>query len=276
MTSWDLWAMGAVLLMGVPHGGLDGAIARRIGWPKGLIAWLGFNLCYVALAALVVWVWWQWPLVGLQVFLIISALHFGASDIVSIKALTADKPMFRWLPLTAHGGFVSIAIPSLQALQVQPSFSLLVGDVAATMLIQSIILLFLPWLACFVAYCVYAAIYPVWRKPLLDLSILLMFAFTLPPLITFALYFCVWHSRCHMLRILNSIKGDTERRRSLIEAMAYSLIAWMALGVVFVLFQESFTSALMQVTFIGLAALTVPHMLLVDLADKLKPSSSWQ
>ena len=29
MTSFDLAAIGAVLLVGVPHGGLDGAVARR-------------------------------------------------------------------------------------------------------------------------------------------------------------------------------------------------------------------------------------------------------
>ena len=31
MTSWDMLAIAAILLLGVPHGGLDGAIARRIG-----------------------------------------------------------------------------------------------------------------------------------------------------------------------------------------------------------------------------------------------------
>mgnify|MGYP000010911358 FL=1 len=40
MTSFDLAAIGAVLLVGVPHGGLDGAVARRIGWPKGALAWM--------------------------------------------------------------------------------------------------------------------------------------------------------------------------------------------------------------------------------------------
>lgn len=270
MTNWDLWAIGAVLLMGVPHGGLDGAIARRVGWPRGWIAWLGFNLSYVVLAALVVWVWWQWPLVSLAAFLFISALHFGASDIADTKFLAAKKTDHQWLPLIAHGGLVAIAIPSLQPLEVQPLFSLLVGKAGAEMLMQTISFIFLPWLVCFAAYCVYAIIYPVWRKPLLNLIMLLMLAFTLTPLITFALYFCVWHSRNHTLRIWRSLKGHSERRRSLIEAVAYSVMAWLAVGVFLMLFQESFTRALMQITFIGLAALTLPHMLLVDLADKLK------
>ena len=144
MTSLDVLAMSAVLLFGVPHGGLDGAIARRSGWPKGFISWFGFNLTYVLLAALVIWVWWQWPLLGLAVFLTISGLHFGSSDIVTTKSTLAEKPVYRWLPLLAHGGLVPIAIPNLQSLQVQPLFTLLVGEVGTTMLMNAVSLLFLP------------------------------------------------------------------------------------------------------------------------------------
>ncbi len=275
MTSLDVLAMSAVLLFGVPHGGLDGAIARRSGWPKGFISWFGFNITYVLLAALVIWVWWQWPLLGLAVFLTISGLHFGSSDIVTTKSTLAEKPLYRWLPLLAHGGLVPIAIPNLQSLQVQPLFTLLVGEVGTTMLMNAVSLLFLPWLACFAVYCGYATIYPAWRKPLLNLIIVLILVFWLSPLVSFALYFCVWHSRCHTLRIWRSLKQESERRRSLIEAVIYSVAAWVAALGFYIVFQQSFTTALIQITFIGLAALTVPHMLLVDFADKLKRPNLW-
>jgi Brp/Blh family beta-carotene 15,15'-monooxygenase len=270
MTSWDLAAIAAVLLIGVPHGGLDGAVARRIGWPEGLRAWLGFHLGYIALAALVVWLWLQWPVPGLAVFLLISALHFGRSDIVHTQSLIALKTYQQWLPLIAHGGLVSIAIPSMQPAAVKPLFAILVGDEGADMLINTTGTLFLPWLLSLASYSVYAIIYPAWRKPLLSLIVLLILVLILPPLISFALYFCLWHSRSHTLRIWHSLEGNTERRRSFIETTVYSLIAWTAALVFFTVFQGSFSSALIQLTFIGLAALTVPHMLLVDIADKLK------
>lgn len=270
MTSWDLAAIAAVLLIGVPHGGLDGAVARRIGWPKGLVGYIGFHLSYIALAALVVWLWWQWPVPGLAGFLLISALHFGSSDIALTQSATAQKASHQWLPLIAHGGLVSIAIPSLQPIAVQPLFTILVGDVGAAMLIETIGMLFLPWLLSCLIYCVYVIIYPAWRTPLLNLVVLLMLVFLLPPLTSFALYFCLWHSRNHILRIWYSLKDERERRQSFIEAILYSVIAWMAALVFFTLFQGSLSTALIQLTFIGLAALTVPHMLLVDLADKLK------
>jgi len=270
MTNLDLIAIIAVLLIGVPHGGLDGAVARRIGWPKGLVAWLGFNLSYICLAALVVWVWSHWPLLGLSVFLTISALHFGSSDIANTQATIAKNLSYRWLPLIAHGGLVPIAIPTLQADNVQPLFTFLVGDMGATMLTSTISMLFLPWLLCFAAYFVYAVLIPVWRKPLLNLIMVLILVLFLSPLISFALYFCLWHSRNHTLRIWRSLERESERRRSLIEAVAYSLVAWITLLLFFMAFQGSLTTALIKITFIGLAALTVPHMLLVDLADKLK------
>jgi len=48
MTGLDTVALIAVLLLGVPHGGLDGAVARRVGWPTGWRAWLSFHAAYVA------------------------------------------------------------------------------------------------------------------------------------------------------------------------------------------------------------------------------------
>ena len=95
MSSWDLIAIAAVLLLGVPHGGLDGAIARRIGWPPGILHWLGFHLAYIGLAALVTLLWWLFPLPSLAVFLLISGIHFGASDIADTGS--------HWLPWIAHG-----------------------------------------------------------------------------------------------------------------------------------------------------------------------------
>ena len=274
MTSWDLAAIAAILLIGVPHGGLDGAVARRIGWPSGLLAWVGFNVSYVMLAGLVVWVWWLWPLLGLAVFLTISGLHFGASDIVITQSVKPQQSPYQWLPLIAHGGLVPIAIANFQATKVEPLFSLLVDDAGAEMLINTLEILFLPWLFCVAAYCAYALVYPVWRKPLLNLVILIMLVWCLSPLLSFAVYFCVWHSRSHIARIWFSIRGTKERRRSLIEAMVYSVIAWASALVLLLVFQDTLTDALIPITFIGLAALTVPHMLLVDLADKLKSSSA--
>ena len=259
MSTWDLIAIVAVLLLGVPHGGLDGAVARRIGWPPGLVYWLGFHLAYIALAALVALLWWLFPLPSLGVFLLISALHFGASDIADTDG--------HWLPWLAHGGLVSIGIPSLQAVSVQPIFAILIGPESANLLMTAIVGLSVPWAVSLAGYIGFAYRHPQYRKPLFSLIILLLLVIFLPPLISFALYFCLWHSRGHMLRLWHSLAA-TERRRSLREAGIYSSMAWAGAAIIFVYLQGSVASSLLQLTFIGLAALTLPHMLLVDYADK--------
>jgi Brp/Blh family beta-carotene 15,15'-monooxygenase len=106
--------------------------------------------------------------------------------------------------------------------------------------------------------------------------VLIALAYLLPPLVSFALYFCLWHSRSHMQRIWRNIAPE-QRQQSAREAVIYSLLAYAAAAIYF-LWQTSSGSApilavapvsavapaLLQLTFIGLAALTVPHMLLVD------------
>ena len=259
MTSWELLAIGAILLLGVPHGGLDGAVARRIGWPPGLMSWLGFHLAYVILAVLAAGLWWLFPLAGLGVFLLISALHFGGSDIASVGT---DS-----LPWMAHGGLVPIAIPSLQPALVEPIFVILVGAENANLLLNGLISLLLPWLLIIIGYCFYAYKQSQYRRPLASLLFFLGLIVVLPPLVSFALYFCFWHSRGHMLRLWQSL-GLNERRRSGLEAAAYTVMSWLTAGLIFYYVQTPSTAALVKLTFIGLAALTLPHMLLVDYADR--------
>ena len=182
MTSWELLAIGAILLLGVPHGGLDGAVARRIGWPPGLVSWLGFHLAYTILAALTAVLWWLFPLAGLGVFLLISALHFGGSDIASVGT---DS-----LPWIAHGGLVPIVIPSLQPALVEPIFVILVGAKNASLLLNGLISLFLPWLLILIVYCFYAFRQLQYRRSLVSLLGFVGLAIVLPPLVSFAVYFC--------------------------------------------------------------------------------------
>ncbi|MDG1164466.1 MAG: Brp/Blh family beta-carotene 15,15'-dioxygenase [Porticoccaceae bacterium] len=259
MNSLDMLAIAAVLLLGVPHGGLDGAVARRIGWPTGLMSWFGFHLAYVSLAVLVALLWWLFPLPSLSLFLLISALHFGASDIADIGS--------DWLPWVAHGGLICIGIPSLQPALVEPIFAILVGAENASLLMAGIANLFLPWVVSILGYCGYACLKIQYRKSSISLLILAGLVSVLPPLISFALYFCLWHSRGHMLRLWRSLE-QSERQRTFREAMFYTAASWIAAGFIFYYLQGSTATSLVQLTFIGLAALTLPHMLLVDYADK--------
>ena len=268
MSSWDYWALAAILLAGVPHGGFDGAVARRAGWSQRPLDWLVFHAGYVVLAMLVTAIWWYQPTASLAVFLAISAIHFGSSD---VRAVAPPWQAACALPLAAHCGLVCIGIPGLQPHLVEPLFAILVGAEASVWLLETISLLLPAWLLAVVAYAAYAVFEARWRAPASVLIALVAAAYWLPPLVSFALYFCLVHSPSHSLRIWRSLLPE-HRRRCVIEAVCYTLAAWIT-GLSLLLWYQNnhsfdLDSALLQLTFIGLAALTVPHMILVDVIDR--------
>tara|TARA_Y100000385_G_C13044772_1_gene616937 strand:- start:635 stop:1447 length:813 start_codon:yes stop_codon:yes gene_type:complete len=262
MTGLDYLSIAAVLLIGVPHGGLDGAVARRVGWPNSIKAWIAFHLSYILIAALVSIFWWIFPLASMTLFLIISGIHFGVSDIRHIMEYQKNH----WLPIIAHGGLVCIAIPGFQLSAVAPIFKILIGEDGGSSLLQAINYLLYPYLAIVIIYFVFSLKNREWKACAVNLFSLLLIALLLPPLLSFALYFCFWHSRSHVLRIWENIKPE-DRKKSLVETFAYSGAAWLAALCFFWYFRESPDYALLKLTFIGLAALTVPHMILVDFLD---------
>ena len=268
MSSWDYIAIASILIAGVPHGGLDGAVARRTGWAILKRSTLAFHASYVLLAALVAVAWLSAPGIILALFLFISAIHFGSSDIRFVT-----KP-WRWqcfLPLTAHSGLVCIAIPGLHPELVLPLFNILVGETDALEILGGINYLIVPWLLVVIVYLVYASLVKEWWRSAVLLGILLVMFFWLDPLVSFAIYFCFVHSPQHSLRIWRSLT-PTDQRRCFLEAAAYTTTAWIIALLLMAWLHKAggidFDSLLIQLTFIGLASLTVPHMILVDMIDR--------
>ena len=86
----------------------------------------------------------------------------------------------------------------------------------------------------------------------------------MPPLWSLCIYFCAWHSRRHISRMLSDLSSP---RLGWIMMISLTLIT-MLLALLAALWLPAttlWTAAVVQVFFIGLFALTVPHMLLIDL-----------
>jgi Brp/Blh family beta-carotene 15,15'-monooxygenase len=87
----------------------------------------------------------------------------------------------------------------------------------------------------------------------------------LPPLVSFALYFCIIHTGRHMRRIWHVLASTSSSKGLYRQAAGFTLASWLVGGAAFLWLETGdLDAALLQVVFIGLAALTVPHMILVD------------
>jgi Brp/Blh family beta-carotene 15,15'-monooxygenase len=78
-----------VVLIGLPHGAFDGAIANHLGAGRSLAEAAKFITGYCAAAGLVIAIWIMFPAVTLTLFLIISMIHFGRGD-----ASAQSRPVF--------------------------------------------------------------------------------------------------------------------------------------------------------------------------------------
>ena len=100
----NLLALGGVVLIGLPHGAFDGAIAACLGQANRPVKMIRFIILYVALAGLVVGLWLVFPVAALIGFLGISVVHFGLGD------ARAGAGFFRYVQVVAHGGGVVAGI----------------------------------------------------------------------------------------------------------------------------------------------------------------------
>ena len=240
-----------VAILGLPHGALDLPIAEAL-WP--LRSWSRqamFAALYLGLAGGVVAVWLLLPDFALLAFLAYSMLHFSDD-------WAEDPPALRW-----SGGLATVGSPALlHHAEVEAIFAMLAyggaalaadavafaGGVGLALLAVSILTS------------------PRARGPAaFELAVLWATAAALPPLMYFAVYFCGLHSVRHFSATMGAVPNA---RRALGSAVVLSVIVTLT---ALLAMRHGMTGAIAETTeqgirviFIGLAALTVPHMVLVD------------
>ena len=255
----DLLALAAVVVIGLPHGALDGAIAMHLGFSRKPMIFMRFLLLYIAMAGLVVGVWMLAPTISLMLFLLISMLHFGAGD------ARHGTGWLRTVEIIAHGGLVIVGISQLHHPEVDVIFGYLTG--ADTALVWQALDVMTVIVGLATVICIGQGLwYRRWRSAALELAALgVLFAMT-PPLVGFAVYFCLVHSARHVAGIIGSLRREMSRVALVNQAAILTVASWAVGGLALWWFadQADPEPMLMRVIFIGLAALTVPHMILVD------------
>jgi len=249
----------AVVVIGLPHGAMDGAVALALGYGRNWLRMAAFILGYTLLAGLVVIFWLAFPVLALALFLLISLVHFGNGD------TDTTHPLFRLVQIICHGGIVVVAIPLFHPSLTNEIFSYLSGPGAGE------IQLYLYPLAVVMAITglIYAGIATrinSMRLRFLEFIGLLLCVWALPPLAGFAIYFAGVHTPRHVRRIFLKLRAYDPVISPFRLTAVFTAATWFvgALAYFYLADRIAADAAAFQVIFIGLAALTFPHMILID------------
>ena len=257
-----LAALVAIIVLGVPHGALDGEIARSLLRARFGRGWFAvFAPPYLALAAAVLLAWHLAPIPTLALFLAASVWHFGSEETGS-----ADP-----LDIVAVGG-----LPIAMAVLAHPA--------ATAAIFATVSRTAMPWPPLWLHASALSWLAPatVWTlrrlrdgqdRQLATPAVLLAVFVALPPLTAFALYFVCVHAPAHTRALIRDrvraprIRDPASAVRLALPVTALTLLLGACL---WPLYAGPADLRLLCLTIQGLAALTLPHMLFEVWTEKAR------
>ena len=267
--SFQLTLALVALLVGIPHGAIDHLITiPRTSRLKFALYIAG----YVLIAILAGWAIATWNLVGFQLVVLMSALHFGFGDAAYRNEESAynGKAKFPlWVESTYAfpAGFLPVVLPltdsrTLETLErIQPTLINWAGSQIDNFrngtLALGILSIFILTFARHFSHAI-------------DLTLLLLLSVIAPPLIAFAVYFGFWHAIRHTARLvpkldsamslINEGKWQSAIGAAVIPGL-YAIAGTFLLAIALIMIDpDKFSSSLLWSTLVIIWALTVPHM----------------
>jgi Brp/Blh family beta-carotene 15,15'-monooxygenase len=248
-----LLAGAAMLLLGVPHGAFDVALAHRrwpIETPRALTAFLAL---YVGLAVFFAGMWFALPQLALPVFIAMSGYHFAGD-------WKRDIPM---LPRTIIGLAIITAPALLHRDPVIEIFTWLVPADVVVATAEGMAAVCIPLLQAAALIVLVTA----WTRPAaaMEMAATLVLSVFAAPLVFFVTYWCGLHSTRHMLAVHDELKPRSAQAFFRLSSPYAPLTIVGVVGAALAWPHLALGQAMLAAIFVALAALTVPHMLLVDL-----------
>jgi Brp/Blh family beta-carotene 15,15'-monooxygenase len=254
---WQIALALLSLAIGIPHGAVD----HLITIPRtSRFRFVLFIALYVVIAIIAAIAILKWNVLGFQIVVLMSALHFGFGD-ASFLAESGAPKMNRLTEIlyALSAGSLPVVIPlvnskSTSALkEVNPQ---LVGWAqGATYSLQVTISLL-------TAAAVICLLFQKRYRDLVDLILLGMLAVIAPPLVAFALYFGCWHAVRHTARLTLLLPPSPTPIWSAVKAGLPALVGAVLIALGISVFNaRGLTSSLLWSLLVVVWALTVPHMM---------------
>ena len=249
-----------IFFIGLPHGSFDGAVASLVGF-RNRIQFFQFIFYYLALFFLVILFWLYFPIIALIIFILMTIIHFGLCDWTNFEI---NK--FKYSVSFTYGMTIIFGIIFFNEQQSFAIFEYLTNDKIYILKKYFFIPYFLTLLS--IIYFVYISFFEKkLRMGVIEILLLLSIFYFFDPLLSFAIYFCFFHTYKHLKHLVKNIYLNLSNKKFVIySTIAFTVISWVGgLGIIYYLFQNlTLYESILKVVFIGLAALTLPHMLLVD------------
>jgi len=272
-TSWQITIALIALVIGIPHGAVDHLIAIPELFSLKMAVFL---VKYLLVTGLAIWFLLVFPLLGFQLIVIFSALHFGVGDASFFMEIYRRSQCvnFPRALYAVAAGFTPVLIPLVNqntqaALEaVNPQLVGWAGPFTHAALVGCVVLNLVTVTALLIR-----KIY----RPAIDLLALLALALLAPPLVAFALYFGLWHAVRHTARLTLEFAPALRQHelgkpwmsfwlsvRAGLPAVAIVLIfsVWLAFTN-----SNSISDNLLWYLLVVTWALTVPHMALTARSD---------
>ena len=256
----SFFALCLVSFIGVPHGSFDGAVAALLGY-KSKKQFLLFIFLYTIISLAVVVFWIYFPIYALLIFIFMSIVHFGLCDWSFLNTRN-----YKWLITLTHGMNIIFGIIYFHNEETFKIFSFLSNEnfyFFQNYLYIAYIIFFL--LA--ITYLYHSLVEKKMRWGIVEMIVILAIVSQVDPLTGFALYFCFVHTAKHIKSILKNTNKYLDNKNFVLKSTAiFTLLTWVGgCAAIFYLNNNfSFSESFIKTIFIGLAALTLPHMTLID------------
>ncbi len=261
LTFLNIISFFLIFFIGLPHGSFDGAVASLVGF-SNRNQFIQFIFFYLTLFFIVILFWFYFPISTLTIFIIMTISHFGLCDWTNFKI---NKNKFS-VSFT-YGMTIIFGIIYFNENQSFIIFEYLTNN--NIYFFQKY--LFIPYFltAVSIIYFIYLSFFEKkLRKGVIEILFLLLIFYLLDPLLSFAIYFCFFHTYKHLKHLIKNIYLNLTNKKFVIySTLIFTVISWVGgSGIIYYLVQNlSLYESILKVIFIGLAALTLPHMLLVDI-----------
>jgi len=257
------------LAIGIPHGAIDHLITIPRESTKRFIVFVVIYTLVAIVAALAIA---HWNLVGFQLVVLMSALHFGFGDsaFANEGQTAAHRGGYPKLALASYAipaGFLPVVLP--------------LTDKRTLDVLQELNPTLINWAGTFtqllrnstISFSVFSILLLVAVKNYslgIDLVLLLALSFFAPPLVAFAVYFGFWHAIRHTARLVPKLPSAMQKvssgkpMASFFAAVTPGLYAILGIFVVAIFFvargNTDISRDFLWVILVIIWALTVPHM----------------